>query len=1263
MRKATFGLLLIVMVVVAALAASTVGLAQAEISFLDVLTVRNSGDGYEYGNNGTFIYKDTLQEIVDEIASSCDGTVVLSFDEVVAKDNITFSAPNTFVLTGEISCTLTDTLLTISGSVRLQALHVVSNGAIAWVQTSGTLDIAGGYMATTSASFNATVINGGACSISDATLSYVTETPEVSGFTVYQSGQAASLTVNGGYLSGNSVLAMESGEFAINGGSFQATQSQEDNSENGYTLRVSNNAHGTLAGGSLYSVDPARCVFLRGGVGSSFDWQGGTLDGQIVLETGSPSIRTAFTVEGKTIGASQLAQIYLAADEGALTLASAKLGVYPTAGNYLVGWSDDVEEQHPSLDAFESDLILPVLSNMYTVGLVLGQQESSASLAYGATLDPFDYGIELAEGYEVVYWKDSDGEYALMPYTVQKNTTLTATIRIADFDLQVSEDIDVVYDGISRQLQGSWSPVDGLTYTCSWVLEDHGQVSTATALNLQSAADSGRYQLTVTASDGVLNTSVVSRWITVSIAKGEYQGISHEPLAGTYAPEQTLESFALQPGFRWQDPSTVPTVNVTSYSAFYCVDEANYNDLSLSITLNLQKAVSQRTHSTLTGDYTYDPAKTLADYQLEAGWHWEDEATVPQAGYNSYPALYNPDPVNYADYRVYVAIQMDKAHYDDVPTLSLEAAYREGLTINAVIAKTPGCFDGYQYDSGAGWSSTDRITSLGQHVYAILYNPDPANYFPAETTLTITVTKGRVEQTHPTLTATYHQGLTTSEVELNEGWRWAQESQLQLGTTELAAIYNPDPALFDDYSTTVTVNVVKGTIDPSTAQHPPINVVYREGLKLGDLPLNEGYAWAFPATKLNAGAFTYDAVYHYSDEYEDVHVSVGVEIAKGTVDVSCVFMQDEQLYYDGYAHTLYLQGDLPADVVWRYEGESQFVNVGEHEVTIAFGVIDPNYEVPTSISATLTILRATIDMSSFLWRDATFAYDGQPKYLYEAGALPEGVVIAEYVNNGGHVGVGNYIVGVKFSQQDTVNYYPVSEMQAILTIVKGNSPILGDTVQTFVYDGAPHRPNVLLGTTEQTLACDNDASYVEPGTYQYRYTTAASYNYNEGSKVVTMHILPAQASATGDVSGVVSDPEHGVKGELSIVVEQDTRTQHYLHLEITLDGQAPMGEYTIALDLAEFAGAQLEVVDQDGRAVSSHWEGNRLILQAERLGGFTITSEKGLVKVAVPAWVVAVSLISGILVGLAVAAGFFLKFEKDKLLALFGNKRGEKDEK
>ncbi|MBO4534431.1 MAG: hypothetical protein J5755_00665, partial [Clostridia bacterium] len=536
---------IVLLVVAAAFAATTAELASAEISYTDVLIVRNSGDGYEYGNNGTFIYKDTLQDIVDEVTLSGVGTAVLSFDQVTAHDVVAINGTTTFVFTGEISCESVDALFTISTGARLQALTAQTCGAVVWVQSGGSAEIAGGVLTTTSPSFNATVINSGICTINDATLYYKTATPEISGFVVYQSGQSASLSVTGGYLDGNSVLAMESGAFAVSGGTLRAVQSQQYNSENGYTLRVSNNAHGVLSGGSLYSVDPTRCVVLRGGVGSYFDWQGGSLSGQILLTTGSPSMRTTLTVSGKTIGASQLAEVYLAATEGALTLDSAVLGVYPTAGNYLVGWSDDVQEEHPSLDAFESDFILPVLSNMHTVGLQLADQQSSAYLAYGASLDPFEYGITLPQGYEVVYWMDGDGEYVVVPYTVQKNTTLTATLRIADFSLAVSEDIDIVYDGVQRSLAGTWTAEQGLTYVCSWVREGVGEISDDSALPIVSVVDSGRYQLTVTATDGTLSTSIASRWIQVDIAKADYQDVEHEAFAGTYDPDRALSAFVL----------------------------------------------------------------------------------------------------------------------------------------------------------------------------------------------------------------------------------------------------------------------------------------------------------------------------------------------------------------------------------------------------------------------------------------------------------------------------------------------------------------------------------------------------------------------------------------------------------------------------------------------------------------------------------------------------------------------------------------------
>ena len=138
--------------------------------------------------------------------------------------------------------------------------------------------------------------------------------------------------------------------------------------------------------------------------------------------------------------------------------------------------------------------------------------------------------------------------------------------------------------------------------------------------------------------------------ITINIAKAQAVAPAHTALSGTYDPAKTLADYALNSGFAWTDSTIVPEVNTTVYTAVYNPDADNYLGANVNITLNIAKAQAVApTHRVVTG--TYDPAKTLADFDLEDGFVWASEAltVVPQVSTTTANAIYNPDADNYLD--------------------------------------------------------------------------------------------------------------------------------------------------------------------------------------------------------------------------------------------------------------------------------------------------------------------------------------------------------------------------------------------------------------------------------------------------------------------------------------------------------------------------------------------------------------------------------------------------------------------------------------
>lgn len=81
------------------------------------------------------------------------------------------------------------------------------------------------------------------------------------------------------------------------------------------------------------------------------------------------------------------------------------------------------------------------------------------------------------------------------------------------------------------------------------------------------------------------------------------------------------------------------------------------------------------------------------------------------------------------------------------------------------------------------------------------------------------------------------------------------------------------------------------------------------------------------------------------------------------------------------------------------------------------------------MTATLTINKATIDMSGVKFENMTVKYDGK-SHSIEVTGLPDGVTVT-YVGNG-QTEVGKYTVTAKFAVGE--NYEAIADMTAELTI-------------------------------------------------------------------------------------------------------------------------------------------------------------------------------------------------------------------------------------
>lgn len=219
-----------------------------------------------------------------------------------------------------------------------------------------------------------------------------------------------------------------------------------------------------------------------------------------------------------------------------------------------------------------------------------------------------------------------------------------------------------------------------------------------------------------------------------------------------------------------------------------------------------------------------------------------------------------------------------------------------------------------------------------------------------------------------------------------------------------------------------------------------ITVTYSDGTTQM-LPLTAQYLSADDQAKLTtAGKHTITV------NYQDLTTTFTVRL--NNREVLDLTFADATVVYDGQPHSLQVTG-LPDGATVTYDGNGQ-VNAGVYTVTAIVTLPDGQ---PQTLTATLTITKATYDISGITFADETVTYDGQAHSLAISGSLPQGATVT-YTDNG-QTAVGTYTVIATIT---IPNYYDIT-LTATLTIVEavGTEGLIyemsGDCYKVVKYNG------------------------------------------------------------------------------------------------------------------------------------------------------------------------------------------------------------------
>ena len=138
-------------------------------------------------------------------------------------------------------------------------------------------------------------------------------------------------------------------------------------------------------------------------------------------------------------------------------------------------------------------------------------------------------------------------------------------------------------------------------------------------------------------------------------------------------------------------------------------------------------------------------------------------------------------------------------------------------------------------------------------------------------------------------------------------------------------------------SATCTVTVVKAEPVVDTPVLPP--VVYKDGLKLSDISLPEGWAWSDGNTRLNAGTDSYSAVYTPADttRYLTVTRQIGIKVSQAIP--SCTVPENLAAKLGSKLGSI----ALPDGFIWESDAETILDKAGEQTYYLSYYPSDQNY--------------------------------------------------------------------------------------------------------------------------------------------------------------------------------------------------------------------------------------------------------------------------------------------------------------------------------
>ena len=432
-------------------------------------------------------------------------------------------------------------------------------------------------------------------------------------------------------------------------------------------------------------------------------------------------------------------------------------------------------------------------------------------------------------------------------------------------------------------------------------------------------------------------------------------------------------------------------------------------------------------------------------------------------------------------------------------------------------------------------------TNAGTYTVTANFALESKNYFvPASMTAKLIISKANYDMSEVVFngkTVTYNgEAHYLEALNLPDGVSVSYKSngKTDVGEYTVKATFSGDS---DNYT---TIPSLEATLTIEKAYYNTDSIVFEDKTVFYDGNPQSIYATGLPEGvtasyngngKTNVGTYTVTASFlgDYNNYYEIEDVSATLTIVRSGIEGLNITFPDGTYTYDGKAKSIKVSGTVPKGITVTYEGNGQ-INAGTYTVTAHFA--SDNYDAIPSLTATLKINKATVDMSTIKFENLITTYDGTEKNITVSGKLPVGVTV-NYVGNG-QINAGSYTVTANFNY-DTNNYNEISDKTATLVINKAffDSSKLTFNDKEVVYNGEAQNIDLLGNIPADIEYKIVGKDKIAAGTYTvYVYFTVKEpYNYTSVDTISAQLTIKAPASTSeGLLFNEISDGKYEIIG-------------------------------------------------------------------------------------------------------------------------------------